>query len=205
MLRVQGQGHLARHGLLAVALLAALGLVGTAWSSRRAAEDLRGTLNDGQAERVMRAMREQMPAGRGKASDSAMEAFFESQKANGIRGIGYAAPGRDLQVLVGEMSAEKPSEEDFRPGPHARQVGSLLRLFTPSAGELMGPPPRHRRGDSGPPGDSPPPREGDSGAPGDSPPPRDGDNGPPGDSSSTGRRQRASGRLASSGPLGGGS
>lgn len=167
------QRHLARHGLLAVALLAALGLLGMAWSSRRGAEALADTVDDGQAERMLRAMREHAPPDKGGPTESALRALLEERRADGLRGIAMVQRDGTMRVLAGTVSPVTPQPEDFTPGPHVRRVGSVVHVFAPPASELAGPPghrphpPRRLRPPGGPDG---PPHEG----PGPERPPHDG-------------------------------
>lgn len=176
------QRRLARHGLLAVAFVAALGLVGTAWSSRRGADALADTVNDGQAELMLRAMREHASPHRGGPTDAALRSLLDERRADGLRGVAMVRRDGTVRVVAGTFSPPSPRPEDFEPGPHVRRVGALLHLYAPPASEVAGmhgrrPPPRRRGppgGLEGPPGDGPP-----EGPPGDGPPGGPAHDGPP--------------------------
>ncbi len=179
------RNHLARHGLLAVAFVAALGLLGTAWSSRRGADALADTVNDGQAELMLRAMREHASPHRGGPTDAALRSLLEERRADGLRGVAMVRRDGTVRVVAGKFSPPSPRPEDFEPGPHVRRVGALLHLYAPPASEVAGmhgrrPPPR-RRGTpgapEGPPGDGPPGGPAHDGPPGEGPP----GEGPPGE------------------------
>lgn len=178
------QRHLARHGLLAVAFVAALGLLGTAWSSRRGADALADTVNDGQAELMLRAMREHASPHRGGPTDAALRSLLEERRADGLRGVAMVRRDGTVRVVAGKFSPPSPRPEDFEPGPHVRRVGALLHLYAPPASEVAGmhgrrPPPRRR----GPPGAPEGPPEGPphDGPPGEGPPEGPLHDGPPGD------------------------
>jgi two-component system sensor histidine kinase HydH len=195
MPNLRGQGRLARHGLLVVALAAALGLLGAAWQSRNAAKALAETINQGQAEGFLRAMREHASrhgSRRGTPLASDLQAFLEEHGGEGLRGIGVLGADGVLRVQAGELSKE-PVDRDVPPGPVLRRAGALIRVYAPPVRDIAGRPPRMGppgapngaqggppEGPPGPPDGPPGPFDGPPPGPFDGPPPGPFDGPPPG-------------------------
>ena len=154
------QGNLARHGLLIVALAAALGLLATGWSSRRGAQALADTVNQGQAEGFLRAMRERARDLQGRPRSGDFAWFLEAYGGEGLRGIGLVDEDGTLHTQAGTLT-NKAVPKRLAPGPYVERVDDMVRVFSPPPRETPG----HPR--PGPPGDWPPP-------PGGGPPPWDG-------------------------------
>jgi two-component system sensor histidine kinase HydH len=161
--------HLARHGLLVVALLAGIGLLATAWSSRRGAQSLAEAVNEGQAELLLRAFREQNPPHLGSPTDQDLRSFFDHHRQDGLLGIGLVDEDGTVRTVAGVLSDRPVIPDQLRPGRNLYRIGPRLRVM----------PPRPRGPEEGPPPDGrPAPPDGRPRGPEEGPPPHGRPGGP---------------------------
>ncbi|MBK8257514.1 MAG: hypothetical protein IPK82_33200 [Polyangiaceae bacterium] len=124
-----------------MAIVSALGLLITAWQSYRSAVSLLDTVNDGQGERMMRALRQHTLSRGGPVSKEQLVALFEAEEHEGVLGVGVMSPNGKVETCAGKLSDAPSLPSDFEPGPHVRRIGDILRLYAPGPREL-----EHTRG-----------------------------------------------------------
>jgi len=157
MLPVRVPAHrLARHGMLATAVLLGLALVlitGTAW---RDAEALSGTVSEGQSEIYLRAMHNRAHERPPRTED--LEAMVAELADAGLRGIGVVETDGSLHRIAGTLT-EKPIPGGGLPlGRYLRRVGDRYQIIAPP---VRRPPPHGgKRRRPPPPAWMPPPLKG---------------------------------------------
>jgi len=133
-----------RWTVIGVAAVLAAVLVAATLSSWRSAHELSTIVNRGHAAMILNAYHRDVPrqAGPGglEASVEELEAFLESQQAQGLRWVGLVRPG-------GELVAEAGRDASFKrgagpPSPDPLEINGIVRVRVP-----VGPP-----GPGGPPG-----------------------------------------------------
>ncbi len=138
--------RLARHGILATAILLGITLVLTTWTAWRNAEALADTLSEGQGELYLQGMRNR--SGPGRPRDEVFERMLAEFEEGGLRGIGVVESDGTMRRIAGSFT-ETPYPGGRGPrGRDLRRVGDRYQVTSP-------PPPAHR----GPPPGFPPPPE----------------------------------------------